>query len=474
VSSTRTSMSTIGFFQDWDLDAVGNWTREDDNARVETRLHSDFNDINQRTVGGQNSTPTYDLNGNTIDTGYTSLGGQSFPGGGLRMVYDALNRIQAVYQNSNTPAVTTDDVLVATYIYDCQNRRHRKVVTNSGSLNGTTDFYYDGWRVLEEHDGTDAITQQYTYGNYLDEVWTLDNRRGGGTIAFLNDHTGNYRHFYLSNTLYHVYGIMNEGGGPNPPGVLQEAYQYDSYGKQTVITNSGGTVLFNGTDTRTVGGASTINGSPYMFSGQRFDAESGLMYFKNRYFSQNLGRWLQRDPIGYHDSPNLYEYVTSRPTQFTDPAGLCGCPPLKGEDGPNGCAVLVSDPRGFDIPAWTYPKEMAHTPFEQFCMKVAGVYTLFVRNKNKGVWVHQCIYKIAQNPYQISLGGIYHGQNIELAKLPEKGQPDVPTGHRTEYEYEEKTGKLKITTCTYDRTTGKLTKTTKVIDAWTTEDLPLP
>jgi hypothetical protein len=198
------------------------------------------------------------------------------------------------------------------------------------------------------------------------------------------------------------------------------------------------------------------------------------MYFKNRYFSQNLGRWLQRDPIGYLESPNLYEYVTSRPTQFTDPGGLCGCPPLPGEDGPNGCAKKVADPRNFEDEAWTYPTEMIGTRFEKFCLKVGGEFNIFVRNKNKGVWVHRCIYKIAQNPNQIREGGIYHGQNIELAKLPEKGKPDVPTGRRTEYDYDEKTGKLKITTCSYDRKTQKLTKTTEVIDAWTTEDLPLP
>lgn len=56
------------------------------------------------------------------------------------------------------------------------------------------------------------------------------------------------------------------GGGPNPPGTLQEAYRYDAYGRQTVITNSGGTVKFDGTDTRTAGGSSTINGSPYMYT----------------------------------------------------------------------------------------------------------------------------------------------------------------------------------------------------------------
>lgn len=290
--------------------------REDDNARVETRNHTDFNEINQRTVSAQNTTLTYDGNGNTTDTGYSSLGGQSFPGGGLRMEWDALNRLRKVWKNNNTPGSTGDDILVGDYTYDCQNRRMRKVVTNSGSLNGTTDFYYEGWRVVEEHDGSDAILQQYTYGNYLDEVWTLDNRRSGITVAQLNDLVANERHFYHANTLYDVYGLTDETTA------LKEAYQYDPYGRQTVINDGDDAdmiVNFNSNDVRTLGGASTVNGNPYMYTGQRLDPESGLAHFKERYLSLDLGTFLSRDAIG---SVNRYEYSNGAPTMKTDKFGL--------------------------------------------------------------------------------------------------------------------------------------------------------
>ncbi len=62
--------------------------------------------------------------------------------------------------------------------------------------------------MVEEHDGADAVTQQYTYGNYLDEVWTLDNRVGA-TVAQLNDGVGNNRHFYHCNTREKV-DLFNE------------------------------------------------------------------------------------------------------------------------------------------------------------------------------------------------------------------------------------------------------------------------
>jgi hypothetical protein len=213
---TRSSMSgNVAFTQDWDLDGLGNWARQDDDGRVETRDSSDFNEIYDRTTGGETTGLTHDKNGNTTGTGAKTVSGQNFPGGGLRLRWDALNRLREVYDNKNTSGSEGDDTLEAVYSYDCMNRRFRKVVTNGGipddsGLNGTTDFYYEGWRVFEERDGDDDVLRQFVYGNYLDEVWVMDDRSGGQTIADLNDESGSDRHFYHQNTLYHVYKFRHE------------------------------------------------------------------------------------------------------------------------------------------------------------------------------------------------------------------------------------------------------------------------
>ncbi|MDA7951756.1 MAG: hypothetical protein MPJ24_09750, partial [Pirellulaceae bacterium] len=47
---------------------------------------------------------------------------------------------------------------------------------------------------------------------------------------------------------------------------------------------------------------------------------TGLQYNRNRYLHQQLGVWLQRDPLGYADGPNLYAYYPS--VNGTDPWGL--------------------------------------------------------------------------------------------------------------------------------------------------------
>src|SRR5690606_14913495 len=72
----------------------------------------------------------------------------------------------------------------------------------------------------------------------------------------------------------------------------------------------------------------SYSGSDYQwttrFTGRELDLESGLINFRYRLFSPQLGRFVERDPLSYPllDTLNLYAYVSNRTLNVTDPWGL--------------------------------------------------------------------------------------------------------------------------------------------------------
>ena len=103
---------------------------------------------------------------------------------------------------------------------------------------------------------------------------------------------------------------------------------YDVYGNVKVLYNPSGDssqwhiACSTGTEGLDYGDYS-IYGNPYFFTGRRLDNETGLYYYRARYYNPNIGRFMQTDPIGYADGINWYAYCGNNPVMFFDPMGLC-------------------------------------------------------------------------------------------------------------------------------------------------------
>ena len=129
------------------------------------------------------------------------------------------------------------------------------------------------------------------WGIYLDELIQITTlvsiTTGSGETAKTYD-AGTY--YALQDLLYRTTATVTV---TEESVTIQEAYDFDAYGR-TLIFNAAGT-----DDNWWADNARQVSNSlcQFLFTGQRFDAETGLYYYKRRYYSPALGRFLSRDPL---------------------------------------------------------------------------------------------------------------------------------------------------------------------------------
>jgi RHS repeat-associated protein len=62
--------------------------------------------------------------------------------------------------------------------------------------------------------------------------------------------------------------------------------------------------------------------NPYRYSGREFDTETGLYYYRARYYDAGSGRFIGEDGVGFRAGVNFYRYVNNNPTDARDPTGF--------------------------------------------------------------------------------------------------------------------------------------------------------
>lgn len=219
------------------------------------------NNLNEYTTAISQPS-TYDSNGN-LHTWYQSGSLQTY-------TYDSENRlVQAV--NSGTG-------ITSTYDYDGLGRRYSKTVAGVVTL-----YLLEGDEEIAELNSTGTLLRRYISGPGTDsrivhaeginasEVKTYYHTNHQGSVVDMTDGNGN----------------------------LQQQITYDEFGQSPA--------------------AST--GEAFRYAGRRLDAETGLYYYRARYYAPQLGRFLQTDPVQYKDDIDLYTYVGNDPLDKLDPSG---------------------------------------------------------------------------------------------------------------------------------------------------------
>ena len=143
------------------------------------------------------------------------------------------------------------------------------------------------------------------------EVVTKKNVDGGGIDKHITQDIYNSAGSAIAKTYwYHENSRGDTVAITNETGDTLQKIEYSSYGEVFQVNNSGNLEPFQNTLEIT-----------YKFQGREFDEESGLIYFRNRYFSATQGRFLQVDPLAYHDCLNLHQAMGGNPGNVLDPMG---------------------------------------------------------------------------------------------------------------------------------------------------------
>jgi len=107
--------------------------------------------------------------------------------------------------------------------------------------------------------------------------------------------------------------------------VQLEIFEIHHLGSVTAITD----IYENTVKTYTYyafGGIRSESGSldhnAFTYTGREYHENSGLYYYRARFYDPAIGRFISQDSIGILGGVNLYAYVGNRPTMLVDPLGL--------------------------------------------------------------------------------------------------------------------------------------------------------
>ena len=189
-----------------------------------------YNSSNELTSTA-NATFTYDGNGNTL-TKIDSSGTTTYN-------WDFENRLTAVVLPGTNGTVS--------FAYDPFGRRIQK---NSSSA--TTNYLYDNSNTVEEIGATGTLLARYIQGTGVDEP-----------MAELRGVTTGY---------YQQDGLGSVTSMTGATGSQLNSDIYDSFGDLTASTGS--------------------FGNPFQYTGRDFDRETGLRYYRARYYDRAIGRFI--------------------------------------------------------------------------------------------------------------------------------------------------------------------------------------
>ena len=264
-------------------DGTGNRLQRDGETTDST-----FDDVN-RLLSDKKFTYEYDNNGNMTKKTGTGTGEVA------EFTWDYRDRLVGVVIKPGENANPTSTI---SYKYDAFNRRIEK------DVNGTiTRYVYDRGNIHLEYDGENTFQAKYVHSDSVDEPLRMERP----------DNPYRNEKFPVQEFYYHRDRLGNITEITDFEGTVVQRYVYDAFGKVSIFDKDGNAITPN---------SANYLKSPYAFTGQEYDYETGNIFFDARYLDPNTGRYISEDSIGFAGlDENLYRYVGNNSVNFRDPSG---------------------------------------------------------------------------------------------------------------------------------------------------------
>ena len=282
-----------------DYDAVANITQRKDMLQIERSETYSYDAIGQLINFKRGSTIDnsyqFDLLGNRVKvsengiaTNYITNNVNAYTAitGGLNFMPQYDDNGNLIKDDNHTYSYDWNNKLVgvddnkAIMKYDALGRRIAK---------NSTTYYYSGNQMVEEY-ANELFSASYIIGNGIDEVLQMNR----GTDIY----------YYHSNHLGSTTTITDSDG------TIIEQVDYDVYGTPSFYDRNGSNM------------SQSLIGNSILFTGREYDYETDLYHFRARTIHPGIGRFIQKDPIGYYDGLNDYLYVHNKATKYIDAFGL--------------------------------------------------------------------------------------------------------------------------------------------------------
>jgi RHS repeat-associated protein len=336
----------------------------DKNGNLTTLTYPDGKIVTYEYDKADRLTKVKDWLNNVTTYGYDSIGNvvkTSYPDGSvITYHYDEAYRLKSIVD------MNSECALNALFKYELDPLGNRKTISFYQPMNsipgqpnvsysyekdnrlltaGSTTFSYDdNGNLIKKTSGSDATEYAWSYRDMLSGMV-----HGGDVYSYFYDGLGS-RIARIENSVETRYvvtpGLLSTILAETTAGGEITDYYVYGFGLISKVTSSGESYYYHYDGIGSTVGMSDFSGNvvnryaydafgkvlnqeetipnPFKYVGQFgvMDEGNGLLYMRARYYDPEIGRFINKDPIGLLGGLNMYSYVANNPVSWIDPEGL--------------------------------------------------------------------------------------------------------------------------------------------------------